>query len=54
MENLDRVGRKFEVDQIDANSSQLNPSEWPTMPNSIEVVNLARVGLSWEDRLART
>ena len=24
-----------------------------TIPNSIEVVNLARIGLSWEDRLAR-
>ena len=25
----------------------------PTIPNSIEVVNVARVGLSWEGRLAR-
>ena len=51
--NLARVGWKFELDQIQANSSQLKPSGWPTIPNSIEVGNLARVGLSWEDRVAR-
>ena len=28
MENLARVGRKFELDQIQANSSQLKPSGW--------------------------
>ena len=32
-----------------ANSSQVGGR---TIPNSIEVVNLARIGLSWEDRLA--
>ena len=53
MENLARVGRKFELDQIQANSIQLKPSGCQTILNSIEVVNLARVGLSWEDRLAR-
>ena len=42
MENLVRVGRKFELDKFQANSSQLKPSG----------VNLARVGFSWEDRLA--
>ena len=50
MEKLARVGRNFELDQIQANSSQVGDQ---TIPNSIEVVNLARVGLSWEDRLAR-
>ena len=50
MENLTRVGQNFELDQIQANSSQVGGQ---TMPNSIGVVNLARVGLSWEDRLAR-
>ena len=39
VENLARVGRKFELDQIQANSSQVVN----------EVVNLARVGLSWEE-----
>ena len=58
VENLARVGRKFDLDQIQANSSQpsrANSSQvgGQTIPNSIEVVNLARVGLSWEDRLAR-
>ena len=33
-----------------SNSSQVGAQ---TIPNSIGVVNLARVGLSWEDRLAR-
>ena len=53
-ENVARVGRKFELDQIQANSSQLKQVGGQTIPNSIKVVNLARVGLSWEDRLART
>ena len=30
-----------------SNSSQLKPSGWPNDTNSIKVVNLARVGLSW-------
>ena len=50
VENLAPVGRKFELDQIQANSSQVSGQ---TITSSIEVVNLARVGLSWEDRLAR-
>ena len=33
-----------------SNSSQVGGQ---TIPNSIQVVNLARLGLSWEDRLAR-
>ena len=57
MENLARIGRKFELDQIQANSTiQVEPpqAKWDqTIPYSIEVVNFARVGLSWEDRLAR-
>ena len=48
MENLARVGRKFELDQIQANASQVGGQ---TIPNSIEVVNLARVGLSWEPKV---
>ena len=51
MENFARVGRKFKLDQIQANSSLEVGGE--TKPNSFEVVNLARVGLSW-DCLART
>ena len=42
MENVARVGRKFELDQIQANSSQVGGQ---TIPNSIEVVNLAE--LAW-------
>ena len=48
--NLARVGRKFELDPTPANSSQVGGQ---TILNSIEVVNLAQVALSWEDRLAR-
>ena len=51
VENMARVGRTFDwLDPTRANSSQVGGQ---TIPNSIEVVNLARVGLSWEDRLAR-
>ena len=39
-----------QLDPTRANSSQVGGQ---TIPNSIEVVNLARVGLSWEYRLAR-
>ena len=56
MENLARVGRTFELDQIQANSSQLKPTRanssqvgGQTIPNSIAAVNLAR----GECRLAR-
>ena len=38
MQNLTRIGRKFELDQIQANSSQVDGQ---MIPNSIEVVNLA-------------
>ena len=37
-----------QLDPTRANSSQVGGQ---TIPNSIEVVNLARLGLSWEDRL---
>ena len=50
MENVGRVGRKSELDQIQANSRQVGGE---TIPNSIEVENWARAGLSWEDRYAR-
>ena len=43
MENVAQVGRKFELDQIQADSSQVGAE---IIPNSIEVLNLARVGLS--------
>ena len=39
-----------QFDPTRANSSQVGGQ---TIPNSIEVVNLAHVGLSWEYRLAR-
>ena len=51
MGNLARVGRKFELNS--ANSSQVGGR---TIPNSIEVVNLARVGRTvwpWLNALAK-
>ena len=50
MENLAHIGRRFELDQVQTNSSQVGGQ---IIPNSMEVVNLAQVDLSWEDRLAR-
>ena len=45
VENLARVGRKFELDQIQANSIQLEPTQPSGWPNDTqlhgEVVNLA-------------
>ena len=41
---------KIEMNKIRANSSQVGGQ---TIPNSIEVVNLAHVGLGCDDRLAR-
>ena len=38
------------LDPTRANSSQVGGQ---TIPNSIEVVNLARVGLRWEDHMTR-
>ena len=49
MENVARVGQKPALDQIQANSSQVDSQ---TMANLDQVETLARVGLSW-DRLAR-
>ena len=46
MEILARVGRKFELYQIRSNSSQVGGQ---TIPNSIKVVNLARVGQTVEN-----
>ena len=44
------VGQKFELGQIQANSSQVCGQ---TTPNSIPVENVARIGLRGEYRLAR-
>ena len=44
MENLARVGRKFELDQIQANSSQLTPSGWP---NDTQLHRSCELGSSW-------
>ena len=49
VEHLARVGRKFELDQIQANSSQVGPNDTQLR----RIVNLTRVGLSWKYRLAR-
>ena len=50
VENLARVGQKFEFDQIQANSSQLKPSGWP---HDTQLHRSCELGLSWEYRLAR-
>ena len=47
VENLARVGRKFELDQIQANSSQVGDQ---MIPISSQVESLDGVGLSWEYR----
>ena len=50
VENVARVGRKFELDQFQPNSIQLKPSGWP---NDTQLHRSCEFGLSWEDRLAR-
>ena len=45
VQNMARVGRKFEFYQIQANSSQVGSQ---TIHNLEQVENMARVGLSWE------
>ena len=44
MENFARVGRKFELDQIQANSIQLKPSGWP---NDTQLHRSCELGSSW-------
>ena len=56
-ENLARIGRLFERDQIETRSisSQLARARWgpQTMLNSIQFENLSQVGWGWEYRLVR-
>ena len=49
MENLARIGRKCEMDKIQANSIQLKPSGWP---NDTELHRGCELGSSCEYRLA--
>ena len=44
VENLDRVGEKFELDQIQANSIQLKPSGWP---NDTQLHPSCELGSTW-------
>ena len=53
MKNVARVGRKFELDQIQANSIQLKPSGLPNDTELHRGCELGSSSLSWEDRLAR-
>ena len=48
--NFSQVGWKYELDQIQANSSQVGGQ---TIPSLDQVENLAQVGLSWENHVAR-
>ena len=44
MKNLTQVGRKFELDEIQANSSQHKPSGWP---NDNQLHRSCELGSSW-------
>ena len=44
VENVARVGRKFELDQIQANSIQLKPSGWP---NDTQLHRSCELGSNW-------
>ena len=47
MENLPRVGRKFELDQIKANSIQLEPTQAKWVANDTQLHRSCEPGSSW-------